>query len=216
MFVTQSDRMRARMHSIEGYTQRKSMREFSRIGKRVWRDIASLLAKNSRRNLRCSTPMPNSPPLALFLTLPSPLPFSSFLPLFCIFLQSSYLLPYFYPCIVFLSFLHTLEFYSSSLCSIYFSFSITIIMFLLSCAILSPPELSRFLSHAYTHAHILPCPIAPLVQRPTGRSVSYQLAFVLDVYELRNNSGIFISRWDLEETYPTKVRTWILIILKNC
>lgn len=36
-------------------------------------------------------------------------------------------------------------------------------------------------SHACTHVHISSCFVTPLVQRPTGRSVSYQLAFVLDV-----------------------------------
>lgn len=39
---------------------------------------------------------------------------------------------------------------------------------------------SHFLSHARTHVHTSSCFVAPLVQRPAGRPVSYQLAFVLD------------------------------------
>lgn len=132
-------------------TQRKSVREFSQIGKRVWRDIVPLLAKNSRRNLRCSTPMPNSPSLALW---PSSLHFCSLLfSLYLHLLHSPYLFHYSYLCIVFLSFLHTLEFYFFSLCLIYFSFFITIIVFLLSCTILISQALSFSVTRIYARIH---------------------------------------------------------------
>lgn len=106
---------------------------------------------------------------------------------------------------MYIALLCTLEFYFSSLCSIYFSFFYNDrrVSPLLRHSLLPS---SLVFCHMHIRTHTL-CTVSSLVQRLTGRSVSYQLAFVLDVCDLTNGGGIFIPQWDPEET-----RKWTRIL----
>lgn len=93
-------------------------------------------------------------PLQLTLALLSLLPFSFFLSLFA---SSSPILSFLLFLSLYIFPLYTLEFYFYFLCSVYLSFSITIIVFLLSCACLTPPS-SLVFCHMHIRTHTL-CPV---------------------------------------------------------